>query len=127
MKWLKRINQWGGIVLVVMGPIVFWAWDVSQDRKYHLEILQPIDLLENAPDHIATADRPETSRVIAKVLPGEPVVVRRMRYGKDYRIWKVRDKQGAEGWFMEGASVKDGPDVKVTGGPNSSLDRPVAK
>ena len=110
---LPKIIGWAIVVVVAMWPIWLWAWDVRQDRKYQLTILEPIDLLESAPEDIAER-YPETNRVVGRILPGEAVAVRRMRYGKDIQIWRVRKQDGTEGWFMYNGKAS----VKVANGPN---------
>ena len=61
-----------------------------------LEVMKPITLLEKAPQ-----DYPKENKEVGKIQIGEKTKVLQMRYGKDFRAWKVRNSMGEEGWFVE--------------------------
>lgn len=98
--------KWGALLIGVITASVLslWAGDIVTDRSHVLEVLEPITLLKEAPQHY-----PETNTETGKLIPGESVVVLRMGYGKDFRAWKVKGPKGKEGWFIE-----NGKNVRVT-------------
>lgn len=97
---------WTGLTVIAVTVLGFWLWwhDVSIDRSYKLEVLEPIKLLKEPPQ-----DYPKTNSEIDQILAGETVEVLRMGYGKDFRAWLVKGTKGQEGWFME-----DGKNVRVS-------------
>ena len=76
--------------------VALWLRDVISDRRNELQIMKPITLLEKAP-----LDYPKENKETGKIQIGEKTKVLRMRYGKDFRAWKVRGSIGQEGWFIE--------------------------
>lgn len=98
--------KWGAILIgvITVSVLSWWAGDIVTDRNHLLEVLEPITLLKDAPQHY-----PETNMETGKLIPGESVEVLRMGFGKDFRAWKVKGPKGQKGWFIE-----TGKNVRVT-------------
>ncbi|HEY1269307.1 MAG TPA: hypothetical protein VGH16_18760 [Candidatus Binatia bacterium] len=84
------------IAVLTAIAVGLWVKDIYEDRKYKLEVLEPITLLENAPQSY-----PRSNVTVGQVNPGDPVMVLRMGYGKDFRAWRVRSAAGQDGWFVD--------------------------
>ncbi|WKJ89193.1 hypothetical protein QZJ86_14320 [Methylomonas montana] len=76
--------------------VVLWQYDISSDREYRLEVLEPIVLLKEPPQSY-----PSINAEIGQLLPHEFVKVIRMGYGKDFRAWQVVGSRNQKGWFIE--------------------------
>jgi hypothetical protein len=75
---------------------LLWQSDISSDKEYQLEVLEPVSLLKEPPQ-----SNPATNDEIGQIHPHEPVKVMRMAYGKDFRAWKVLSSNNQSGWIIE--------------------------
>jgi hypothetical protein len=104
-KVVRKFFLWAAVSVAAVAALPLWVWwqDVATDRRYKLEVIEPITLLARPPQAY-----PEANTSVGEVLPGETITVLRMGYGKDFRAWRVRGAKNQVGWFVE-----DGKNVRV--------------
>lgn len=93
---LDRMKIYIFIVLIFVASIAIWLNNSFLDRSYKLEVLVPIALLKDPPQ-----DYPKENTIVGHVFPHESVKVVRMRYGKDFRAWRIKGDKGQVGWIVE--------------------------
>ncbi len=89
----------GVVSSTIVGAV---AYDVYDDRRHSIEVLDGTPLLAEA---YPLGYGEKQNRAIAMLDRSRPRVLR-IRYGKDYMAIRVRTESGLEGWVIYGPSVE---------------------
>ena len=87
------------VMVIVVGAL--WGRDILLDCTYCITIVESAPLY-SLPPH----EYPKTNPVLATLTPGTPVQVLRLRYGKDFQMFRVQTSTGLVGWVIGGSSIK---------------------
>ena len=89
------------LVLVAGAAMTLWARDVYQDRKHEVVIKGPVDVYRNVDWYAYPQGEP-----VKHLMPGKAVRVKRILYGKDFRVIQVQTEEGTVGWILEGENTR---------------------
>lgn len=85
------------IVVLILIPILIWAWGRYQDCQIKVKVDSVTSLYASEVDAAYGSQNP------LKVLkPGEKLKVKRTTYGKDYWALLVETDDGISGWIASG-------------------------
>ena len=107
------ITKPAAILLFALGMLaaLLWYEDIRNDQRYSIAVIAPAPLY-SFPPH----EYPRSNPIIDTLQIGQPLSVKRVRYGKDFETMRVETPAGQSGWVITG----EGIEVLSRGGQNAN-------